>query len=132
MNGHFTTEIGRMRSAEMVAHGIRNQEQASILKRAEELDRPVVRRRHVAHRRALVMAALSSLFLAILSTTAFAYPMSPTAGQQAGAHEVVSNITSQPHVTSSTDAFTWILLVAVTCAVLVAFAATGARRVAHS
>ena len=131
MNGHFTTEIGRMRCEEMVARGTRYQQQkAELLKRAEEVDRPVVRR-HKVHRRILATAILSSLFLAILSTAAFAYPVTPTAGQRAGAQEVVSNVTSRPEVTSS-DPFTWILLAAVVCAVLVAFAATGARRVAHS
>jgi hypothetical protein len=131
MNGQFTTEIGRMRSEEMVNRGLQYQK-AELMKRAQEQDRPIVRRK-VAHRRILVTAALSALFLSVLSTAAFAYPLNPTGGQISRAGHVVSDVTSQPQVTSSTDPFTWIALAVVACAVLAAFAlASGQRKVAHS
>ena len=130
MNGHFTSEIGRMRNNEMVEQGLRNQMLNSV-KRSEKAERRTHRPvRH--HRRILVTAVLSSLFVGVLSSTAFAYPATAGGGAGRSAHEVVANLSTQPHVTNSIGMFGVVALLAVACAVVLGVVASRVGRVAHS
>jgi hypothetical protein len=119
MNGHFTSEIGRMRCDEMINQGLEYQK-ISHLKRASKAERPTAHRRvKVARRRLLVATALSAIFMALLSTAAMAYPLSTGHGTESravsGASEVVH------HTAAASPAFpsAVVILIAMACALAV-------------
>lgn len=84
MSSHFTTEIGRMRSAEMIDRGLRYQE-LEIARRNnggadharpahQTVTRPARRRSAL---RVPALAALVMMLVVALSSVAFAYPAAP-------------------------------------------------------
>ena len=134
MNGHFTTEIGRMRCEEMVDRGIRYQKVLASQRRQREQKVLAPRRKAVSFRR-LATAVLSMMFLVLLSSAALAYPANPDPGTG------LSHTTDLPatggHVVetagSSADVFTWIAVaVAVGALALAAIVVRHRRPVAVS
>jgi hypothetical protein len=116
MNGHFTTEIGRMRCEEMVARG-EHYQKVALMQRARDLDRPVVRRHQVARRRLLLATALSSIFMVLLSTAAMAFPANPGGGAGRAVEQSVSTA-GQSAQADPSNPYLWIILLAATCALL--------------
>jgi hypothetical protein len=116
MNGHFTSEIGRMRCDEMIGRGLEYQK-ASLLKRASKAERPTHRPLKVARRRLLVATALSAIFMALLSTAAMAYPLSTGHGTGSravsGAGEVIHHTAP---AAAANFSIAWIVVIAALCA----------------
>jgi xanthine/uracil/vitamin C permease (AzgA family) len=120
MNGHFTSEIGRMRVSEMISRG-EHYQKVALLKRAEKAERPVHHRRvKVARRRLLIATALSALFSALLSTAAMAYPLTTGHGTESRAVSGAGQVLQHTAPTATTTfSFTWAIVGAAAAAVIV-------------
>ena len=121
MSNYFSTEIGRIRSEEMVARGLRYQA-AAAQQRSKDRDSCLTVPRHSSRtsvRRVLVTAVLSLLFMVLVSSAAMAYPVDGTSTVS----RAVSHGSSAPvqHVTTSAPSgFDPMWLVAVALAVALA------------
>ena len=119
MSNYFSTEIGRIRSEEMVARGLRYQAVAAQ-QRSKDRDSclTVPKQSHrTSLRRVLVTAVLSLLFMVLVSSAAFAYPVDGTSHVS---RAVVGGSGSVQHLSTSAGGFDPLWLVAVGLAVVLA------------
>ncbi|MEA2459918.1 MAG: hypothetical protein QOH90_95 [Actinomycetota bacterium] len=119
MSNYFSTEIGRIRSEEMVARGLRYQAVAAQ-QRSKDRDSclTVPRQSHrTSVRRVLVTAVLSLLFMVLVSSAALAYPVD--GGSSVSRAVVGGSSGSVQHVTTSAG-FDPLWLVAMAVAVVLA------------
>lgn len=123
MNGHFTTEIGRLRTEEMVGRAARYQELARAHRDADRHRRDAERSKEESSRlfrylygKALRIAALTVVFLAIGATAAFASPSGPGSDPGPILRESV-DVTQVPAADGGTSPLFWAFVaVGVACA----------------